>query len=273
MFKRSLNKIFGILISLFVLTYSATTAFADDRLCVDQNTKLNVGDEFTYTLYLSDCVEPVQGIQMYIFYDKQYLEVDPDSLVFNTLDGAMYNAGLDSFLTFNWATPMESYAADYSDRADLISIKFKVLKSGSTEISYFIKQLYGEDNPYLKSYKLTYDIAVNGEVVSTNQTPAVNSEKENINQYQGYFINYVDGMGEDNTPNKENHEAVIGELSSNADKNSDASNNDDADSHGNMTTVIVAVAVIIILIAVAGVLILKNRDEKKKALKTENQEE
>ena len=63
---------------------------------------------------------------------------------------------------------------------------------------------------YLKSYKWTYDLEVNGKKVITDGVPPITSDEETLNERQSSFINYVDGMGEENTPNKDNHESVEG---------------------------------------------------------------
>lgn len=264
---RSFKKILGvILIISAVCMCSAVSAFAADGLELDSDATFNTGDEFTYTLYLSDSTEPVEGIQMYIYYDKEYLEIDPDSLVFTTLDSAMYNADLDGFFTFNWATPMPEYAIDYTNRTDLVSANFTVLKPGKTDITYFIKQLYGGENQYLKSYKLTYDISKDGNMVSAEKTPVVNPDMDNANENQGYFINYLDGMGEDNSPNKDNHPAIIGQMPTGINGSVYTPSNGSTSS----TTIIVVVAVVLVLLAVVAVLIIRKKDDKNKTNNIEN---
>ena len=45
----------------------------------------------------------------------------------------------------------------------------------------------------------------------SEKTPIVEEAEKYINTYQGNFINYIDGKGNDNTDEKTDHKAVIGE--------------------------------------------------------------
>ena len=272
-------KKFSSFVFAMVIALSCTvTAFAaDDELTINSDATVNVGDKITFSLYLSDCTEPVQGIQMYICYDKEYLTVDPDSMKYEKFDGVIQNPNLDNYVTFNWTNVID--LADFSNKALLVSVDFEVVKGGTTEITDFVQELYGSDMTYLKSYKLTYDISVNGENLVSDKTPIVNKDEGIINNHQGAFINYEDGMGEDNTPNKDNHQAVKG----NVEKGTQIVSNivdvtktvDVTQSSGsNTVTIIVIAAAAVVVLAIVAVMIVKRKDKSTETLnKDENEDE
>ena len=99
----------------------------------------NAEEKFTYAMYMSDCTEKVLGVQMYVFYDKDCLEIDPQSVTFDQFNGAIFNANLEGYMTFNWTNISE--LADFSSRSKIVSMDFKVLKEGNTDITYFIREM------------------------------------------------------------------------------------------------------------------------------------
>lgn len=248
---------------MIALSCTATVFAADDELIINSDATVNVGDKITFSMYLSDCTEPVQGIQMYICYDKEFLTVDPDSMKYEKFDGVIQNPNLDNYVTFNWTNVID--LADFSKKAMLVSVDFEVIKGGETEISDFIQELYGSDMTYLKSYKLSYGISVNGKDVVSDKTPIVNADENIINNHQGAFINYEDGMGENNSPNKDNHQAVKGKIENGTQivsnvvdvtKTVDVPQGDNS----NSVTFIVIAAAAVVVLAIIAVMVVKKKD-------------
>lgn len=62
--------------------------------------------------------------------------------------------------------------------------------------------MYDSDMNTLTAYTITYDIKLDGETVVSEKTPIVEEAEKYINTYQGNFINYIDGKGNDNTDEK-----------------------------------------------------------------------
>lgn len=117
--------------------------------------------------------------------------------------------------------------------------------------------MYGDDMTYLKSYKWTYDISVNDETIVSDKVPPISDNQEIINEKQGSFINYIDGMGEDNSPNKDEHQAVTGVVEVTQYKEVTKTTT----TSGSMVYIIAAAAVIIVALAVVAIIVVKKRDD------------
>ena len=235
--KKHLVKIISLCFaSVLMLSFmTSITAFAaDDELTVNSNAKVKVGDKIKYTLYLSDTKEDIIGFELRMFYDHNYLELDKEFL----------------------------------------SMEFKVVKGGETEISQFVSEMYGDDMTYLKSYKWTYDITVNDKSIVKDQTPVISDDQQTLEKNQGSFINYIDGMGEENTPNKDNHQAVVGSVPGTqiATQYVDVTRYENVSSDGsfNMMPIIVIVAVVVVAGAIVAILIIKKRDDAKISAENDN---
>lgn len=261
--KSMLRRFIPICLSLVVLMSLTVTAFAadDNVLTINGGAEVNVGDRVKYTLYLADTKEEIIGFQLALFFDKEYLELDKNSMSFDKFDGVIYNTDLDDSLPMNWTNI--SHPADFSKKAMFLSLEFRVLKGGETDISQFVTEMYGDDMTYLKSYTWTYDISVNDNAVVSDQTPLINDDEEYAEKNSGSIVNYLDGMGEENTPNKDNHPAVVGYSQTVTEIVDVTKANSSSEESGDfpITTVIIGAAVMIVVLAVVGVVVIKKRDD------------
>lgn len=270
--KKHLVKIISLcFVSVLMLSLmtSMTVFAADNELTVNSDAKVKVGDKIKYTLYLSDTKEDIIGFELRMFYDHNYLELDKDSMNYGKFDGVFHNLNIEDKIPINWtniSTPIS-----FANKAEFLSMEFKVVKGGETEISQFVTEMYGDDMTYLKSYKWSYDITVNDKTIVKDQTPVISDDKQTLENNQGSFINYVDGMGEENTPNKDNHQAVVGSVPGTqiATQYVDVTRYEDVTSDGssngsfNMMPIIVIVAIVVIVGAIVAILIIKKRDDAK----------
>ena len=266
--KKHLVKIISLcFVSVLMLSLMTTmTVFAaDNELTVNSDAKVKVGDKIKYTLYLSDTKEDIIGFELRMFYDHNYLELDKDSMNYGKFDGVIHNLNIEDKIPINWtniSTPIS-----FANKAEFLSMEFKVVKGGETEISQFVTEMYGDDMTYLKSYKWSYDITVNDKSIVKDQTPVISDDKQTLENNQGSFINYVDGMGEENTPNKDNHQAVVGSVPGTqiATQYVDVTRYENVTSDGsfNMMPIIVIVAIVVIVGAIVAILIIKKRDDAK----------
>ena len=266
--KKHLVKIISLcFVSLLMLSMmtSMTVFAADNELTVNSDAKVKVGDKIKYTLYLSDTKEDIIGFELRMFYDHNYLELDKDSMNYGKFDGVIHNLNIEDKIPINWtniSTPIS-----FANKAEFLSMEFKVVKGGETEISQFVTEMYGDDMTYLKSYKWLYDITVNDKSIVKDQTPVISDDKQTLENNQGSFINYVDGMGEENTPNKDNHQAVVGSVPGTqiATQYVDVTRYENVTSNGsfNMMPIIVIVAIVVIVGAIVAILIIKKRDDAK----------
>ena len=259
--------------ALMLSFMTSISAFAaDDELTVNSDAKVKVGDKIKYTLYLSDTKEDIIGFELRMFYDHNYLELDKDSVNYGKFDGVIHNLNLEDKIPINWtniSTPIS-----FSSKAEFLSMEFKVLQGGETEISQFVSEMYGDDMTYLKSYKWTYDITVNDKTIVKDQTPVISDDAQTLEKNQGSFVNYIDGMGEENTPNKDNHSAVVGGTQI-ATEYVDVTRYENVPASGsfNMMPIIVIVAVVVVAGAIVAILIIKKRDDAKISSVNDNNSE
>ena len=262
--KKHLVKIISLcFVSLLMLSLmtSMTVFAADNELTVNSDAKVKVGDKIKYTLYLSDTKEDIIGFELRMFYDHNYLELDKDSMNYGKFDGVIHNLNLEDKIPINWTninTPIS-----FANKAEFLSMEFKVLKGGETEISQFVSEMYGDDMTYLKSYKWSYDITVNDKTIVKDKTPVISDDKQTLEKNQGSFINYIDGMGEENTPNKDNHQAVLGTQIATQYIDVTRYENVTSDGSFNMMPIIVIVAIVVIIGAIIAIIIIKKRDDTK----------
>lgn len=242
---------------------SVMPSFAASKSLVingEKKVKLSKGDVVTYELMLGDCKDKVEGLQAYIFYDDDYLKIDGDSVKFPSLSSVVSNSGLEGTLTFNWTDV--SNTVSFKKTKTLVSADFKVLKAGETDITYFISELYGDDMTYLKNYTFTYNLYVNGDLAVEGETPLVDENEENLNQYQGSFINYADGKGEQNgagDSDDDDRVAVTGETN----KSTSATVVTKDSSNTSLVTIITVASIVLVIIAIIVVIILRNVFSKK----------
>lgn len=271
--KKHISRILSVFFVMsIVLASSFTTSAAEDELVINSDAKVKVGDTVKFSLYLSDTTEDIIGFEMRLFYDNEYLEFDKDSITYEKFNGVIHNLNLENKIPISWTNISEP--ANFSQKALFVSADFKVLKGGETEISQFVTEMYGDDMTYLKSYKWTYDISVNDEDVVTDKTPVMYADEETLNRSQGSFINYVDGMGEENSPNQDNHEVFGGtgpQAGTNVVSNVlDVTRYENAGGSGSsdMTPIIIVAAIVVVIGAIIAILIVKKKDDKKNATNT-----
>ena len=179
-------------------------------LSINGDGDVKVGDTVTYTLYLSDATEPIFGFELRLFYDSDYLEYQKSSLKYEKFDMVIYNEDIKGKLPMNHSSL--NNLPSFEEKAQFVSADFKVTKGGEASITYFFTELYGENMEYLKRYKFTYGMTVNGEEVVTDATPPVNADENTLQNNQGDFINYEDGMGEENSPLKPEDHVRVGSI-------------------------------------------------------------
>ena len=200
-----------------MLIVSAVSAGATGQLVINKKAKANVGDKVKYILYLADTDEEVEGFEMNLNFDPEYLETNNDSIKLPKIDSAMKNI-VKGEVFLNWTNVFKKL--NFSDKQEFLDIEFTVKKAGNTDITKFIKEIYGDDMTYLKSYTWTYDLVINDDTVIKDEPPLITTDEKLISQYQGSYINYVDGKGEKNSPEEGDHQAVT--VDNNLLKNRDA---------------------------------------------------
>lgn len=249
--KRFFKTALSLSVVALILVLSCSSAFAASGLVINDDAKAKKGDKITYTLYLGDCTEELCGIQMQLFYDSEYLELDEKSLSFPNIKGAVSNAKLENIIPFNWTTATDFVS--FKKTKPLVTVDFKVKKAGNTDITYFVTELYGPDITYLRSFTFSNSIDVNGKTVIDKAAPKLNTDPENMNEYQGSFVNYADGKGEKNGSGK-GHYKVEGTFTPDVPSPTEVSKGSD-----NTATILwICAAAVVVLVIVIVVIIRKH---------------
>ncbi len=268
------------MMTALILTSSLSVAYAaDDELIINGEGKAKVGDTVKYTLYLDETKEDIIGFELRLFYNSEYLSFNKKSLTSEKFDNLFYNPDLDGKIPMNWTDI--GNPVSFAKKDEFISCEFEVVKGGETSIDYFVTEMYGDDMTYLKSYKWTFDLEVNGEKVIEDGVPTITTDEDTLNERQSSFINYVDGMGEENSPNKDDHQSVEGKhhATYNVYENDvievtryeDVANNPTKSS--NFWILIIGIPIVAALVIAAIVIVVKNRKNQPKVEKTDINEE
>lgn len=279
--KKYIKSAIAFLIISVMVCMSLFTAFAASEATVNGQ-EANVGDTVTYTMYLGDVLYPIAGVQMYIYYDSDHLELDTESVKYEVISGVVHNLKKKNEIIVTASEGV--YGFDFTEKAQLVTMTFNVKKQGNTEISYYISELYdiyefGKNN-YITRFTLTYDLAVNGEKVMEEEPPIINTNTDK----KGAFVNREDGKGEDNgKPTEATHASysVNGEVDTNVgvindgddgngagDGNSPGGANGNGTENNNIGTFVTVIGVLIIIAAIIVVIITKKKDTAK--TETEN---
>ncbi len=258
--------------AMLMIVAATMSANAANEVTINDSANVAVGDTFTYSMFISDAQSGIMGMQAYVFYDTDYLEIDTSSISFETLNGVIYNGNLDGYMTFNFSD-INNYA-DFSSRSQLVSMNFKVKKAGNTNVRYFIKEMYDSNMVTLSAYTITYDIVYNEKTIVSDQIPVVEDSEKYINHYQGNFTNYLDGKGDDNTNEKSDHKAVIGEKTTMVPQNNQNDNQytdvTQNDSGSSVTTIVIVCGCVLLAAAIAGVMYFRNKENKKNEVNTDS---
>ena len=191
-------------------TAAAGTQAAEDgsMLTINNAASVEVGKTVTYTLYLSEATESIVGFELRLFYDSDFLEYQKDTLKFDKFDVVFFNEDIKGKIPMNYTSLNNQPLFD--KKGQFLTANFKVLNGGNANISYFFTELYGENMDYLKSFRFTYDLAVDGETILKDAVPVVNADDDTLQNNQGDFINFSDGVGEENSPQNESEHVRIG---------------------------------------------------------------
>lgn len=204
------KRILSIMAAVLILTVSCLTAVVsadENTLTFNDGKTANVGDTISYTFSLSDCPEPLVGIQMYIYYNPEYLQVSEQYK--SDLSGAFINP---SYIDDNGngqviVTASDINGMDYSSKKTVISVDFTVLKGGTSDITYYVTEMYTLDESSgtpeitpLSAYAFHQDITVNGSAVSENETPKLETDDSKFTSDQvSSFVNNEEGKSDGQT--------------------------------------------------------------------------
>ena len=270
-----MKKITCFIISVLLLLSISVSAFAADLTV--SGAEANVGDTLVYTLNLSDVPTPVAGIQMSLFYDPEYLELDKNSVSCKGFPGYLANTDVSGEVMMNATEGTDGY--DFTTKNEIISLTFKVLKSGSTDITYYIYEMYDiyEYGPgdYLKTYTLSSDIKVNGNQTVTDAKPVLNPDKQSSSN-SGDFVNNNEATGEispadaekpssGSSEDDDNTNETSSSEDPNGNRNNDKNTNDKSSESSNSSLVILIIVIAVILAAAAAVIavvVIKNKNNK-----------
>lgn len=199
------KRILAIMAAVLILSLSCFTAVVsadENTLTFNDGKTANVGDTIDYTFSVGDCPEPLVGIQMYIYYDPEYLQVSEK-----------YNTELTGSVIINPSyiddkgngqvivTASDIAGMDYTQKKTIIDVDFTVLKGGESNITYYITEMYTADAEMnlvpLSNYTFSQDISVNGSSVAEGETPKLETNDEKFEENQiSSFVNNEEGKSD-----------------------------------------------------------------------------
>lgn len=191
-------------IILGIASVAGVSVSAADELTINGKAKAKVDDKVTYTLYLADADDEIVGFDILMNFDNTRLKTDVDSIDFGGIDNVVKNV-VDNEIYLNFSNLFNKL--NFSQKKPFLTIEFTVINGGEADISQFVREMYGEDMTYLKSFTWTYDLKINDKTVISSKPPIVINDTKLVEQYQGAIINYADGKG-DNNGGGDNREAV-----------------------------------------------------------------
>ena len=68
--------------AMLMIVAATMSANAANEVTINNSANVAVGDTFTYSMFISDAQSGIMGMQAYIFYDTDYLEIDTSSISF-----------------------------------------------------------------------------------------------------------------------------------------------------------------------------------------------
>ena len=187
-----------LLLTAFAFGAVSASAATPAKTIVD----VNSGDTVTYYLKLSGCKENVICADYSVYYDSSVLRVDAvadfnDS--FNEEDvESVINTDNPNEISANFIKIGKGVS--FSSERTFIAVKFTAIASGSTHISYYIRDMAGNsyftdpDKPEISDYLFTCNVTVNSTKILENAQPELNTEEP---QSIGDFVNSVNGKSED----------------------------------------------------------------------------
>ena len=195
----SLLCVLSLVIGIVAVSTVAASAAEPAKTIVD----VKKGNTVTYVLKLSGVKTPIVGCEYSIYFDSSVLQVD-SVLDFNDkgedewLGSEVINPDLNGEVRGNWSIIKGS--PEFNDQRNFITINFKAISDGSTDISYFVRYMYDnsifsdESRPQITDYKFTCDVTVSGDKVLEEAQPELNVEET---QKSGLFVNSITGDSKD----------------------------------------------------------------------------
>lgn len=243
------KRILSVMAAVLILTVSCLTAVVsadENTLTFNGGKTANVGDTITYTFSLSDSPEPLVGIQMYVYYNPEYLQASPE-----------YTTDLTGLTTVNPSyiddkgngqvivVSSDINGMDYSAKKKIISVDFTVLKGGESDITYYVTEMYTLDESSgspefapLSAYTFHQDITVNGSSVSQDETPKLETDDSKFTSDQiSSFVNNEEGKSDGQSTYVPSVEATTEGTSSNEGATTPTSSTEEVtDSNGQTVT-------------------------------------
>ena len=202
-----MKKLISLLCVLsIVIAVIAVSAVAANGAVDAAKTKVDVkkGQDVSYVLKLSGVELPIVGCDFSVYFDSDLLKVDSVADFNDQTDDnewvPMINPDLNGEVRGNWSI---LNGVKFKDQRNFITVNFKALADGETDISYFIRYMYdnnifnSDDKPQITEYLFTCDVSVDGEPVIEEAQPELNLEEPQTN---GLFVNSVTGDSKDADP-------------------------------------------------------------------------
>lgn len=231
---------------------SVVTSFAAEVLVVNGK-EATVGSTVTYTFSIGDAHQKLCGIHLILFFDQDCLEltdVDASALEGGTIINDNKNNDGRVIITNSFINGTEGL--DCSETKDVVTATFKVIKDGSTDITYYVPYLYDIDTVNIYDYTFSSSIAVDGQVVVATETPVL-EDVQKLDNFRdaGDFENNVEGTGSGVKP-------VVTQAQQQGGNHGGSSGNG-----GNSKSAVPIICVGVIVAAIVALVVVKTVNGKK----------
>jgi len=174
--KRFFKTFICLMMILFLICSSTFVSKAEEATATINDTNFMVGDTITYQFNLSDCKQKLAGMQIYFFFNQDALELN------EATDGDLNcgtvinpNNNKDGKILFvNGMIPNVMC----ENKTSIAKMSFTVKSAATSYITYFVQYLYDENVEDLHTYKFTYDLICNNEMVVDSQRPVLAGESQ-----------------------------------------------------------------------------------------------
>lgn len=191
--KNFTKKLLAVLVALVLIAATMIPAFASETK------QAEVGSTVVYTLSIADSYQNISGIHFELYFDNEVMkikDINLDNLPASTVNDNQNNDGRIVIVN-SLINGTNGLAC--SEKTDLVTVTFEVIKAGNTEVQYYIPYMYDYDLVNIKNYTLTETVEIDSKVVSEDVPPVLADVEilENIEGFnKGDFENNENGKAE-----------------------------------------------------------------------------
>ena len=137
--------IFSLLSSIFFLFIAPRSVFSADLILSPQSKSVNIGETFTITLFVNSPDQSINAISVKIKFDPNYLRIISLSKADSKINLWVQEPRFDNDLGEVFLEGIIFNPGFIGNNGKIISLKFKALQEGTTEIKFFSGAVLAND--------------------------------------------------------------------------------------------------------------------------------